>query len=116
MTIDEAVAVPAAEVLHPGATYNAIVQAGPDGRGQAARKLCITLPDVYGRGRSQDFLLASSADGAPLHHAVLPSDPVAPLYSSLWLYLAGLQPVLFGRARAPPAGICVSRRGANSAS
>lgn len=96
LTIDDAAAVPAVEVLRPGATHNAIVQAGPDDRGQAARKLCISLRDIYGPGRSQDFLLASSADGAPLHHAVMPSDPVAPLYSSLWLYLVGLQPVLFG--------------------
>ena len=31
--------------------------------------------------------MASSGDGAPLHHAVLPTDSVASLYSSLWLYL-----------------------------
>ncbi|MEW5811873.1 MAG: hypothetical protein AB1925_20760 [Actinomycetota bacterium] len=96
LTIDETAEVPAVEALRPGATHDAVVQAGPDDRGQVPRKLCITLPDIYGPGRSQDFLLASSGDGAPLHHAVLPSDPVAPLYSSLWLYLAGLQPVLFG--------------------
>lgn len=96
LTIDHDAAVPAVEVLRPGAAHHAVVQAGPDDRGQAARKLCISLPDVYGPVRNQDFLLASSADGAPLHHAVVPGDPVASLYSSLWLYLAGLQPVLFG--------------------
>ena len=96
LTIDATAAVPAVEALRPGAMHEAVVQVGPDDRGLAARKLCISLPDVYGRGRDQDFLLASSGDGAPMHHAVLPTDPVAPLYSSLWLYLAGLQPILFG--------------------
>ena len=47
--------------------------------------------------------MASSGDGAPLHHAVLPTHSVASLYSSLWLYLAGWQPVLFG-VRAPTTG------------
>ncbi len=96
LTIDDNAEVPAVEVLRPGVTHSAVVQVGPDDRGQVARKLCIRLPDVYGQGRAQDFLLASSGDGAPLHHAVLPADPVAPLYSSLWLYLAGVQPILFG--------------------
>ena len=61
------------------------------------------IPDAYGPGRDQDFLMASSGDGAPLHHAVLPTDSVASLYSSLWLYLVGWQPVLFG-VRAPTTG------------
>lgn len=96
LTVDPTATVPSVVAFRPGVTHRALVQAGPDDRGQTARKLCIKLCDVYGDGRHQDFLLASSGDGAPLHHAVLPSDPVAPLYSSLWLYLAGLQPILFG--------------------
>lgn len=79
-----------------GAIHQALVTVGPDRRGIEPRKLCLKMPDVYGPGRDQDFLLASSGDGAPLHHAVLPSTPVAGLYSSLWLYLAGWEPVLFG--------------------
>ncbi|WP_111512380.1 hypothetical protein [Mycobacterium kyogaense] len=96
LTIDRDAKTPAVDVLRPGATHSAIVQVGPDDPGQVARKLCIKLPDVYGAGRDQDFLLASSGDGAPMHHAVLPADAVAPLYSSLWLYMAGLQPIAFG--------------------
>ncbi|TRW78199.1 hypothetical protein FK535_25920 [Mycolicibacterium sp. 018/SC-01/001] len=96
LTIDEDAETPAVEVLRPGATHAAVVQVGPDDPASVARKLCIRLPDVYGAGKSQDFLLASSGDGAPMHHAVLPADPVAPLYSSLWLYLAGMSPVAFG--------------------
>jgi hypothetical protein len=57
----------------------------------------IKLPDIYGTGRDQDFLLASSGDGAPLHHVTVPVAGDGPtLYSSLWLYLAGLTPLLFG--------------------
>ncbi|MDG4667376.1 hypothetical protein [Mycobacterium sp. 236(2023)] len=97
LTIDNDADVPdGASLLEPGASYPAVVQAGPDQPGSEPRRLRIKIPDAYGAGRDQDFLLASSGDGAPLHHAVLPADPVAPLYSSLWLYLAGLQPVLFG--------------------
>jgi hypothetical protein len=96
LTVDANAEVPAATLLRSGTTHRAVVQAGPDRRGLAARKLCVKIPDAYGRGKDQDFLMASSGDGAPLHHAVVPSDPVAPLYSSLWLYLVGWQPVLFG--------------------
>ena len=60
---------------------------------------CIKIPDAYGPGRDQDLLLASSADGIPFHHAVLPADSISRrLYSSLWLYLAGVEPVAFGLA------------------
>ena len=34
---------------------------------------------------------------------MLPADPVAPLYSSLWLYLVGFTPLLFG-VRPPTTG------------
>ena len=61
------------------------------------RTACIKLPDYHGPQRDQDFLLASSADGIPFHHAVLPaSGPGDRIYSSLWLYLSGVEPVVFG--------------------
>ena len=97
LTIDDDARVPGSvALLRPGSTHQAVVQVGPDQRDTAVRKLCVKIPDAYGSGRDQDFLMASSGDGAPLHHAVLPTDSVASLYSSLWLYLAGWQPVLFG--------------------
>ncbi|GAB3220500.1 hypothetical protein [Mycolicibacterium hippocampi] len=97
LRIDDDARVPGSvALLRPGSVHRAVVQVGPDRRNTAVRKLCVKIPDAYGRGRDQDFLLASSGDGAPLHHAALPTDSVAALYSSLWLYLAGLQPVLFG--------------------
>jgi hypothetical protein len=97
MTIDGDARVPGSvRVLQPGSAHPAVVQVGPERRDTAVRKLCMKIPDAHGPGRDQDFLMASSADGALLHHAVLPADSVASLYSSLWLYLAGLQPVLFG--------------------
>ncbi len=62
-----------------------------------ARTVCIKLPNAYSPGADQDFLLASSGDGVPWHHAVLPAGaPGGRLYSSLWLYLAGVEPVTFG--------------------
>ena len=104
LTIDGRADVPgSATLLQPGSSHHALVRVGPDGAEPAARSLCVKVPDAYGSGKDQDFLLASSGDGAPLHHAVLPADPVAPLYSSLWLYLAGLTPVLFG-VRTPTTG------------
>jgi hypothetical protein len=97
LTIDENAALPGGvQLLRPATTHRAVVQVGPDGPGLRPRKLCVKIPDAYGPGDDQDFLLASSGDGAPMHHAVVPADPVASLYSSLWLHLAGLQPVLFG--------------------
>lgn len=97
LTIDDDADVPGGvSILEPGSSHQAVVQAGPDRAGTEPRWLLVKLPDAHGTGSDQDFLLASSGDGAPLHHAVLPADPVAPLYSSLWLYLVGLQPVLFG--------------------
>jgi hypothetical protein len=97
LTIDDDARVPGSvDLLRPGTAHRAIVQCGPERRDSAVRKLCLKIPDAHGAGRDQDFLMASSGDGAPLHHAALPTDSVAALYSSLWLYLAGLQPVLFG--------------------
>jgi hypothetical protein len=103
LTIDED-ASRTIEVLSPGSSHQVLVQAGPDRPGLVGRRLCIKIPDAHGPGRDQDFLLASSGDGAPLHHAILPSEPVAALYSSLWLYLAGLNPILFGARPASTTG------------
>ncbi|MDP9166886.1 MAG: hypothetical protein M3O32_12630 [Actinomycetota bacterium] len=82
------------ELLTPGSTVDALVRMGVDGE---FRTLCLKVPDAYGPGRDQDFLLASSADGIPFHHAVLPAQRLdSRLFSSLWLYLAGIEPVVFG--------------------
>jgi hypothetical protein len=68
-----------------------------DDGGSVVRTACIKLPNYHGPQRDQDFLLASSADGIPFHHAVLPAaGPGDRIYSSLWLYLSGLEPVVFG--------------------
>ncbi|MCZ8382456.1 hypothetical protein O6P37_26660 [Mycobacterium sp. CPCC 205372] len=85
------------ELLRPGLRADALVRIAPQSDDEAIRTICIKLPDVYGPGRDQDFLLASSMDGVPFHHATVPAArPGDRLYSSLWLYLAGLSPVLFG--------------------
>jgi hypothetical protein len=81
--------------LRPG-THDAVVRFAPDGAESVPRTLCVKVPGAYGPGRDQDFLFATSGDGAPLHHAVLSSTSAEGLYSSLWLYLAGVQPVAFG--------------------
>jgi hypothetical protein len=91
------------ELMARGRRYEILVRlASEDG---AVGTACVRFPDLYGVGRDQDFLFASSADGAPLHHVALPVRTVGPrLYSSLWLYLAGISPVLFGlRAHAQSA-------------
>ncbi|MCV7423223.1 hypothetical protein H7K45_21955 [Mycobacterium yunnanensis] len=96
--IDESADVPrGTRFLTPGRRFDVDVRMS-DGQGHSsARTVCIKIPDIYGVGRDQDFLMASSADGVPIHHAVLPVErPDTQLYSSLWLYLAGLQPVVFG--------------------
>lgn len=104
LTIDEDASVPSGvSLLQPGASHRAVVQVGPDRPGREPRRLSVKIPDAYAPGKDQDFLLSSSGDGAPLHHAVVPSDPVATLYSSLWLYLVGVQPLLFG-VRPPTTG------------
>lgn len=85
------------DLLQPGRRVDALVRVAPPGDGQAIRTVCVKLPDVYGPGRDQDFLLASSLDGVPFHHATVPATRTDErLFSSLWLYLAGVSPVLFG--------------------
>jgi hypothetical protein len=79
--------------LAPGAEHRAIVRlsraAGlprplPDAHGIGLR-----LPDVYGAGRHQDFLLATSARGPLLQHLLLPGVRPGQPYSSLLLYKIG---------------------------
>ena len=112
LVIDDDAEVPgSAELLTPGARIDALLRLGDDG---GFRTACLKIPDAYGPGRDQDFLLASSADGIPFHHAVLPADQVdSRLYSSLWIYLAGIEPVVFGlRADqvSTPGGLTVGDR------
>jgi len=88
-------------VLRPGAPIDAVIRfgaaTGTQSDGRVVRTVCLKLPDYHGPRRDQDFLLASSADGIPFHHAVLPAPaPGEPIYSSLWLYLSGMHPVVFG--------------------
>ena len=77
------------ELLVPG-RRDALVRLAPVTDLGVPRTVCVKVPDAYGGGRGQDFLLASSGDGAPMHHAVVPTSTPAHLYSSLWLYLAGI--------------------------
>lgn len=58
------------DLLIPGRRAPALVHIPPDGdnEGDAIRTVCVELPEVYGQGRAQDSLLASSADGVPFHH------------------------------------------------
>lgn len=96
LTIDADARVPdGTTLLRPG-SRDALVRLAPLTDLNVPRTVSIKVPDAYGEGQDQDFLLASSGNGAPLHHAVLPSTGFGHLYSSLWLYLAGLEPVAFG--------------------
>ena len=85
------------DLLRAGRRVPALVRIAPSDGGESIRTVCVKLPDVYGRGLDQDFLMASSADGVPFHHAALPAKSTDErLFSSLWLYLAGVSPILFG--------------------
>ena len=99
LTIDPDPRVPGGtKLLQAGKHFHALVRtAAADTDEATVRTLSIKIRDAYGSGRDQDFLFASSADGVPFHHLTLPaaSDDER-LYSSLWIYLAGLRPVLFG--------------------
>jgi hypothetical protein len=59
--------------------------------------LSIRLPDVYGAGRHQDFLLVTSADYPLLHHIFLPAiDTQQRPYTSSLPYRAGSELFLVG--------------------
>ena len=63
----DAVTPGSTELLQRGQRREALVRIGnPGGGTQAIGSVSVKLPDVYGPGRDQDFLLASSGDGAPL--------------------------------------------------
>lgn len=103
LTVDARSPAPgASRIFRPDTPVDAVIRfATEPGQADDRRSLvhtaCIKLPDYHGPQRDQDFLLASSADGVPFHHAVLPAEgPGDRIYSSLWLYLAGVQPVVFG--------------------
>ena len=103
LTIDADSQAPgAARIFRTGTPTDAVIrlaaaQDAENGSRSLVRTACIKLPDYHGPQRDQDFLLASSADGIPFHHAVLPaSGPADRIYSSLWLYLSGVEPVVFG--------------------
>jgi hypothetical protein len=103
LTIDADTEAPGiADVFRPGSPIDAVVrfaaaEESTEPGASVIRTACIKLPDFHGQHHDQDFLLASSADGIPFHHAVLPAAaPGDPIYSSLWLYLSGVQPVVFG--------------------
>lgn len=103
LTIDARSQAPGvSRIFRVGAPAPAVIRFATD-RDQAndrqslVHTACIKLPGYHGPQRDQDFLLASSADGIPFHHAVLPAQgPGDRIYSSLWLYLAGVEPVVFG--------------------
>lgn len=89
------------QLLRPGRRHRTYVRVAPASDDAVVRTICVKFPDAYGAGHDQDFLFATSGDGAPLHHVAFPSARAdARLYSSLWLYLAGVRPVVFG-ASAP---------------
>jgi len=103
LTIDARSQGPAASrIFRPDTPTDAVIRFAterdqPNDRRSLVRTVCIKLPGFHGPQRDQDFLLASSADGIPFHHAVLPAEgPGDRIYSSLWLYLAGVEPVVFG--------------------
>ncbi|OBB56782.1 hypothetical protein A5757_01615 [Mycobacterium sp. 852013-51886_SCH5428379] len=104
VTFDDDAHLPSlTQLLRPGRRYTTFVRVSPTGTDAVVRTVCVKFPDAYGPGSDQDFLFASSGDGAPLHHFVFPSARADELlYSSLWLYLAGVRPVVFGAAA--PAG------------
>ncbi|WP_422746598.1 hypothetical protein ACN27E_03395 [Mycobacterium sp. WMMD1722] len=104
VTFDDDAPLPGmTHLLRQGRRYTTFVRVAPTRADAAVRTVCVKFPDAYGPGRDQDFLLASSGDGAPLHHVAWPSERAdEQLYSSLWLYLAGVRPVVFGASA--PAG------------
>jgi hypothetical protein len=59
--------------------------------------LAVRVPDAYGHGRHQDFLLVTSIDRPVLHHIFVPvRDAQARVYSSSLPYRAGDERLLIG--------------------
>lgn len=66
--------------------------------------MSIRLPDVYGPGRHQDFMLVTSADMPVLHHVFLPAGDVQQRpYTSSLPYRAGGERFLIGALPEPGA-------------
>lgn len=104
VTFDDDAPLPGlTQLLRPGRRYTTFARVAPVSEDAVVRTVCVKFPDAYGPGSDQDFLFASSGDGAPLHHVAFPSSRADDqLYSSLWLYVAGVRPVVFGASA--PAG------------
>ena len=64
------------QLLRPGRRYTTFVRVAPTSTDPVVRTVCVKFPDAYGPGSDQDFLFASSGDGAPLHHFTFPRAPV----------------------------------------
>ncbi|MBW3668547.1 MAG: hypothetical protein KY443_04965 [Actinobacteria bacterium] len=59
--------------------------------------LAVKLPDAYGPGRDQDFLLATSGSGAATRHLLVPTRATAGRpYSSILLFRVGDELVVIG--------------------
>jgi hypothetical protein len=59
--------------------------------------MSVRVPDAYGTGRHQDFLMVTSVDAPVLHHIFVPaSDVQQRLYSSSLPYRAGARTFLVG--------------------
>jgi hypothetical protein len=59
--------------------------------------MSVRVPDAYGSGRHQDFLMVTSVDAPVLHHIFVPSSDVQQrLYSSSLPYRAGDRTLLVG--------------------
>lgn len=59
--------------------------------------LAVKLPDAYGPGRDQDFLLVTSGSGAATRHLLVPSTATkARAYSSILLFRVGDETVVIG--------------------
>jgi hypothetical protein len=106
MVFDDDAHLPAgSRLLVAGSSVDAVLRLAPVGGDARVRTACLKFADLYGPGQDQDLLLASSADGIPFHHAALPARRLDDrLYSSLWLYLAGVRPVVFGLRAEKPGG------------
>jgi hypothetical protein len=64
--------------------------------------MSVRVPDAYGRGRHQDFLMVSSVDAPVIHHLFAPAKDVQQrVYSSSLPYRAGDQTLLVGALPRP---------------
>jgi hypothetical protein len=64
--------------------------------------MSVRVPDAYGTGRHQDFLMVTSVDAPVLHHLFVPAGDVQQrLYSSSLPYRAGDRTLLVGALPRP---------------